>query len=81
MRTKGEDFAGVKSSSSDAEAKVDLSDRGSLNDLIYYIIAHYDYSMLKILFGSKLWLLPNCGNVSKFSYVKNFNIEKYILRT
>jgi hypothetical protein len=34
-----------------------------------------------ILFGSKLWLLPNCGNASKFSYVKNFNNEKYFIQT
>jgi hypothetical protein len=29
-----------------------------------------------ILFGSKLWLLPNYGNASKFPYLKDFNTVK-----
>jgi hypothetical protein len=33
----------------------------------------YGFGVQKLLFGSKLWLLPNYGNASKFSYLKNFN--------
>ncbi len=33
-----------------------------------------------LLFGSKLWLLPNYSNASKFSYLKNFNNGKYMIQ-
>jgi hypothetical protein len=36
---------------------------------------------MELLFGSKLWLLPNYGNASKFSYLMNLNNEKYIIQT
>jgi hypothetical protein len=50
------------------------------NKIFYVTKSHHNYkiveifvSKLSILFGSKLWLLPNYGNASKFSYLKNFN--------
>ncbi len=56
--------------------------KNNLYNFNNFIILYYsDYEIIILLFGSKLWLLPNCGNASKFSYLKNFNNEKYIIQT